>query len=61
MPRQKHEKPSGHAVAQRTYHQRQLDKGLVRLSVYVPDDDRDAFWDAIDRLRERWYAKGLID
>jgi len=48
-------------VAQRSYHQRQLDKGMVRLSVYVPDTDRDAFWDAIDRLRDRWQAKGLID
>jgi len=61
MPKPKHEQPSGHAVAQRTYHQRQLDKGLVRLSVYVPDTDRDAFWDAVDRLRDRWQAKGLID
>jgi len=61
MPKPKHEQPSGHAVAQRSYHQRQLDRGLVRLSVYVPDTDRDAFWLAVDKLRDRWYKKGLID
>lgn len=61
MPKQKHAEPSSHVIAQRTYHQRQLDRGLVRLSVYVPDADRDAFWDAVDRLRERWVARGLMD
>jgi hypothetical protein len=61
MPAHKHERPSSHAVAQRSYHQRQLDKGLVRLSVYVPDSERDAFWDAVDRLRDQWIRKGLID
>lgn len=61
MPAHKHAHPSGHAVAQRSYHQRQLDKGLVRLSVYVPDSERDAFWDAVDRLRYQWIRKGLID
>ena len=48
-----------HTKAQRNYHQRQLDRGLVRLSVYVPDADRDAFWDAVDKLRDRWHEKGL--
>jgi hypothetical protein len=61
MPKPKHAQPSNHAVAQRSYHQRQLDRGLVRLSVYVPDTDRDAFWLAVDKLRDRWYKKGLID
>jgi hypothetical protein len=55
------EEPSKHAEAQRSYHQRQLDRGLVRLSVYVPDTDRDAFWDAVDKLRIRWRRRGLID
>jgi hypothetical protein len=45
--------------AQRNYHQRQLNKGLARLSVYVPDADRDAFWDAVDKLRDRWHRMGL--
>jgi hypothetical protein len=61
MPVPKQENPSSHIKAQRSYHQRQLDKGLVRLSVYVPDKDRDAFWDAVDRLRIRWKRRGLID
>lgn len=61
MPIPKHEEPSSHVVAQRSYHQRQLDRGLVRLSVYVPDCDRDAFWDAVDRLRAKWQVKGWID
>lgn len=53
--------PSKHAAAQRSYHQRQLDRGLVRLSVYVPKRDRDAFWAAIDALRVRWAELGLLD
>ena len=61
MPAHKHDHPNSHAVAQRSYHQRQLDRGLVRLSVYVPDSERDAFWDAVDRLRDQWVRKGLID
>ena len=55
------EEQSKHAEAQRSYHQRQLARGLVRLSVYVPDTDRDAFWDAVDKLRIRWRRRGLID
>lgn len=51
--------PNGHAARQRTYHQRQLDRGLSRLSVYVPDAERDAFWDAVDKLRDRWHRMGL--
>jgi hypothetical protein len=53
--------PSSHAVAQRSYHQRQIERGMVRLSVYVPDADRDAFWDAVEDLRIRWKRRGLID
>jgi hypothetical protein len=61
MPKPKQEQPSQHAVAQRSYHQRQLDRGLVRLSVYVPTCDREAFWEAVDRLRVKWQAKGWMD
>ena len=46
-------------MAQRTYHQRQLDRGLVKLSVYVPDTDREVFYAAIDRLRLRWRKRGF--
>jgi len=34
---------------------------MVRLSVYVPDSERDTFWGAIDELREEWRAKGVMD
>ena len=61
MPTPKSADPSNHAVAQRSYHQRQIEKGMVRLSVYVPDADRDAFWDAVEDLRVRWKRRGLID
>lgn len=61
MPPAKHDNPSGHTVAQRSYYQRQLDRGLVRLSVYVPDCARDEFWQEIDKLKARWQRRGLID
>lgn len=61
MPTLKDVDPSSHAVAQRSYHQRQIERGMVRLSVYVPDADRDAFWDAVEDLRLRWKRRGLID
>jgi len=61
MPTPKDADPSSHAVAQRSYHQRQIERGMVRLSVYVPDADRDAFWDAVEDLRIRWKRRGLID
>jgi hypothetical protein len=61
MPKARSEDPSGHTVAQRTYYARQRAKGMVRLSVYIPDTERDAFWDAVDRLREDWHRRGLID
>lgn len=51
-------KPSAHAEAQRSYHQRQIEKGLVRLSVYVPDAARAQFWDAVDDLRDKWRKQG---
>lgn len=55
------DEPSKHAEAQRSYHQRQVERGLVRISVYVPDADRDAFWAEVDKLRVRWRRRGLID
>lgn len=61
MPTPKADDPSKHAEAQRSYHQRQIERGMVRLSVYVPDADRDAFWDAVEDLRTRWKRRGLID
>ena len=59
MPAQKTKDPSSHTMAQRIYHQRQLDRGLVKLSVYVPDTDREVFYAAIDRLRLRWRKRGF--
>lgn len=59
MPPKRQRDPDSHAIAQRTYHQRQIDRGLVRLSVYVPDADRDGFWAAVEKLRDEWHAKGL--
>lgn len=50
-----------HTRAQRSYHQRQLDRGLAKLSVYVPDSERDTFWDAVDKMRVRWRRLGLIE
>ncbi len=61
MPRSRQENPERHTVSQRTYYQRQKDRGLVRLSVYIPDSERDTFWDAVDKLRAKWHRQGLID
>lgn len=58
MPAPKTERPDSHTRAQRSYQQRQRDRGLVRLAVYVPDEDRDAFYKAIDKLRIRWRKMG---
>jgi len=61
MTKSKQKPVSKHAEAQRSYHQRQLERNMVRLSVYVPDSERDTFWGAIDELREEWRAKGVMD
>jgi hypothetical protein len=53
--------PSKHNVAQKAYHQRQIDKGMVRLSVYVPAAAKDEFWGAVDGLRASWQRRGLTD
>jgi hypothetical protein len=52
------EQPTAHASAQRAYHQRQLDRGMVRLSVYVPKDEREAFHEAMELLRAQWRKRG---
>ena len=62
MTQQEHADPKlTQADRQRSYHQRQLERGMVRLSVYVPAKGRDEFWAAVDRLRVRWEAQGLLD
>lgn len=61
MQETEQETPITQADRQRTYHQKQRERGLVRLSVYIPDSERDTFWDAVDRLRITWQRKGLID
>ena len=52
---------TGHAEAQRSYHIRQKERGLSRLSVYVPDEAREEFWAAMSLLRQGWARRGLID
>ena len=49
--------------AERThaYYQRQKERGLARISLYVPEAARDEFWDTVDRLRAKWRRDGLID
>jgi hypothetical protein len=53
--------PSKQSKAQQAYHQRQLEKGLVRLSVYVPADAKEEFWGAVDGLRASWRRRGLME
>jgi len=47
-----------HTRAQAAYHDRRKAAGLVRLSVYVPDEDRDEFWTAVEHLRRKWRKRG---
>jgi len=48
------------AARQKKYAAAKKAAGLVKLSVYVPDSERDAFWSAIDKLREEWWRKGKM-
>lgn len=52
------EQPTAHANAQRAYHQRQRAKGLTKLSVYVPEEERDAFYQTMELLRVQWRKRG---
>lgn len=44
--------------AQMAYHQRKLDDGQVRLSVYVPTEEKETFWKTVHQLRLRWRKMG---
>lgn len=57
----KQDDQSKHSKTQMAYHQRQLEKGLVRLSVYVPVEAKADFWGALDGLRASWKRRGLMD
>lgn len=50
--------PAKKPSAQMAYHQRKLDDGQVRLSVYVPTDEKEQFWKTINQLRLRWRKMG---
>jgi len=52
------QQPTAHANAQRAYHQRQRAKGLTKLSVYVPEEERDAFYQTMELLRVQWRKRG---
>lgn len=50
-----------HASAQQAYHRRQLEKGFVRVNLYVPEVAKDEFWAMIDGLRASWQRRNLLD
>jgi hypothetical protein len=52
---------SKHSDAQKAYYQRQRSKGLVRLSVYVPEAAKEEFFGALEGLRVSWQRRGLTD
>lgn len=54
-------KTDPHNKAQQAYHARQTAAGRKRLSVYVPDEGREAFDRAMKRLRNKWRKEGLMD
>ena len=49
-----------HSQAQRRYEDRQREAGLRRKSVWVPEAVESDFWDAIERMRRDWRARGLL-
>jgi len=53
--------PIPHAARQKSYHQRMRDRGLVRVSAWIPEDDtaRGEFWDSVSQLEAQWRARGL--
>jgi DNA-binding LacI/PurR family transcriptional regulator len=61
--KKKQEKPEPvpHAQRQQSYHARMKEKGLTRLSAWVPEDDkaRMEFWEAISQLEKTWASRGL--
>lgn len=53
--------PSKQSQAQKAYHERQVEKGMVRLSVYVPKEAKAEFWGAVEGLRASWQRRGLME
>ena len=50
---------SPHARAQRAYHARQKERGIVRVSVYIPRQHRDDFDRNLTRLRRKWEREAI--
>lgn len=55
------EQAKTHAQRQQSYHQRMREKGMVRVSAWIPDDDdaRADFWEQFEILEGRWRKRGL--
>ena len=62
MTKKSAKKPNTDAARTATYYNKQREKGLVRLSVWVPNApaERDRFWVEYDKLKARWQKDGLI-
>jgi hypothetical protein len=52
--------PEKHTIAQRKYHAKKRKEGMVRIGVWVPEKERDAFWQIVDKLRDQWHRRGLL-
>lgn len=55
------EKPKTGAARQQTYHQKMRERGLTRLSAWVPENEtaRAEFWAAMTELEKKWAKRGL--
>lgn len=53
--------PKSGAERQQSYHQRMKDRGLTRLSAWIPQDEdaKIEFWEAVTELEQKWQARGL--
>lgn len=43
-----------HRERQQAYHQRQLESGMMRVSVWIPKARRDQFNASVERLKKKW-------
>ena len=51
---------SRQGLTQQAYHRRQVERGLTRLSVYVPEEGKHEFRAALEGLRASWKRRGLL-
>ena len=49
-----------HSKAQKRYEQKMREAGLRRKAVWVPEAAETEFWDAIEKMRRDWHARGLL-